>query len=39
VVGVALGYAGWSLGFNLAYLLIWAAFLHFLWRGYQLSKS
>ena len=33
VVGIALGYLGFEWGFALAYGLIWAAFLHFVWRG------
>ncbi len=33
VVGIALGYLGVEWGFVLAYGLIWAAFLHFVWRG------
>ena len=37
VGGVALGYSGYEWGFALAYVLIWAAFLHFLWRGYESS--
>ena len=39
VVGIALGYSGYHWGFALAYVLIWAAFLHFLWRGYESSVS
>ncbi len=39
VIGVALGYGGVAWGFSLAYGLIWTAFIHFLWRGYQLSKT
>jgi hypothetical protein len=35
VVGIALGYRGYEWGFALAYILIWAAFLHFLWRAYE----
>jgi hypothetical protein len=35
VIGVALGYWGYEWGFSLAYVLIWIAFLHFVWRGYQ----
>ena len=33
VIGIALGYLGFEWGFALAYALIWAAFLHFVWRG------
>ncbi|HEY5678539.1 MAG TPA: hypothetical protein VIS55_00570 [Pseudomonadales bacterium] len=39
VVGVVLGYADFDWGFTVAYLLIWAAFLHFLWRGYQAVQA
>jgi hypothetical protein len=35
VVGVILGYASFDWGFTVAYVLIWTAFVHFLWRGYQ----
>lgn len=35
VIGIALGYGGYEWGFTLAYGLIWIAFIHFLWRGYQ----
>ena len=33
IVGIAAGYLGFECGFALAYALIWAAFLHFVWRG------
>jgi hypothetical protein len=33
IIGIALGYLGFEWGFALAYALIWAAFLHFVWRG------
>ncbi len=39
VLGVILGYADFDWGFTLAYVLIWAAFLHFLWRGYQAVQA
>ncbi len=39
VVGVVFGYAGFDWGFTAAYLLIWTAFLHFLWRGYQAMQA
>lgn len=39
VIGIGLGYAGFGWGFALSYLLIWVAFLHFIWRGYQLTRT
>ena len=39
VIGIALGYADFDWGFALSYALIWLAFIHFIWRGYQLSKA
>ncbi len=39
VIGVAFGYGGYEWGFILAYLLIWVAFLHFSWRGYQQAAA
>jgi len=39
VIGIALGYGGYAWGFTLAYGLIWIAFIHFLWRGYQLGTA
>jgi len=39
VIGVVIGYAGVTWGHSVAYALIWAAFLHFLWRGYQQSQA
>lgn len=39
VIGVGLGYMGYDWGFTLAYVLIWFAFIHFLWRGYQLQQQ
>ena len=39
VAGVILGYADFDWGFTVAYVLIWAAFLHFVWRGYQAVQA
>ena len=38
-IGVALGYGGFDWGFTLSYALIWVAFVHFIWRGYQLTRT
>lgn len=39
VIGIALGYGGWSLGFTLAYVALWLAFIHFVIRGIQSRQS
>ena len=39
VIGIAVGYAGFDWGFGLSYALIWLAFIHFIWRGYQLGQT
>ena len=35
VTGVILGYVGWQWGYNLAYVTLWIAFIHFVIRGVQ----
>lgn len=39
VLGVILGYAGWSWGFSVAYAALWVAFVHFVMRGLQSLSS
>ncbi len=39
IIGVGIGYAGMSWGFTLAYLCLWIAFVHFVWRGVQAMKE
>ena len=34
VFGIVLGYAGYPIGFALAYGLLWLAFAHFIYRGF-----
>ena len=34
VFGIVLGYAGYPIGFALAYALLWLAFAHFIYRGF-----
>ena len=35
VIGVLLGHLGWQWGFTLAYVTLWIAFSHFVYRGVQ----
>lgn len=35
ILGVIAGYAGVPGGFTFAYVCLWTAFLHFIWRGLQ----
>lgn len=39
VLGVVLGYGGWPAGFTLAYVALWCAFIHFVFRGVQSLRA
>lgn len=39
VTGVILGYLGWQWGFTLAYVTLWIAFIHFVYRGVQSLRA
>ena len=39
VVGVAIGGLGPAWGYTVAYVCLWLAFVHFLYRGYQTSRG
>ena len=39
VTGVVVGHLGWQWGFTLAYVTLWIAFIHFIYRGVQSLRA